>query len=505
MGKTMWRFENLTKYFGPIKALNEVTFSLETGKIYGLVGGNGAGKSTFVKLVTGMLKPSKGKILEDNKELAIHSPRDARRYGIVAAYQEFSLVPDLPVVNNLLLNIEPSKFGFINIDEMIEKASMILERLHVNIPLSKEVAELLPNEKQACEIAKALILNPRLLLLDEPTNYLFEDQRKELFNILSELRSSTKMTIVFISHRIEEIFEICDEAIVLRDGKLVGTFNLKKTSMDEIIKAMVGEAKEYLYITEIAQTMEKKFGQESPLLSIKNLYVDDKVKNISIDVRKGEIVGLAGLMEQGQSELLRALFGLLPFQGTVLLEGREVKIKSPQDALRQGIVYVSGNTLEGVFLSRSVKENISMIINIKKGIYRLVNSRIEEKYALNMVKNLNIICRSLSEPVLFLSGGNRQKVYLARGLTVNPKVLLLDDPLKGVDIMTKKEISKIIKDISHDKVILFFSSDVEELLPVANRILVFFEGKIVGEFTGKYMRKDIILEASVRGKIIGNI
>jgi len=499
----VWKFEELTKYFGPIKALDNVSFSLESGKIYGLVGGNGAGKSTFVKLVTGILRPNKGRILKEGKELIIRSPKDARKHRIAAAYQDFSLVPDLPVINNLLLNIEPTKFGFINIEKMMERASKILERLHTDIPLYKETVELSPSEKQACEIAKALILNPQLLLLDEPTNYLLEDQREELFKILKELKNTTKTTIVFISHRIEEVFELCDEAIVLRDGKLIDIFNLREASMNDVIKAMAGESRAMIkheHFLSTAPIQVTKKISEKPLLSVINLHVEDKVKGISINVRRGEIVGLAGLMEQGQSKLLRALYGLLPYQGTVLLGGRKVKIKSPHDALKQGIVYISGNTLEGVFLLRTIRENISMIINLKRGIYKLINRKMEEKYTSEMIKRLNIVCKSPNQPVLFLSGGNRQKVYLARGLTVEPKVLLLDDPLKGVDVMTKRELSKIIKELSRDRAILFFSSDVEELLPIATRILVFFEGRIVGEFTGKYMRKDLILEASIRGK-----
>ncbi len=235
------------------------------------------------------------------------------------------------------------------------------------------------------------------------------------------------------------------------------------------------------------------------MLSIKNLYVKDKVKGVTINVEKGEIVGLAGLLGQGQSEFLRALYGLLPYEGTVMLEDREIKITSPRDALRHGVVYVSGDTLEGVFLMRSIKENISVVVNLQRGLYKLVDDDLEKEYASKMIRKLNIVCKDLNQLVLHLSGGNRQKVYLARGLVTNPKVLLLDDPLKGVDIRAKKEILDIVRDLAHDKAVLFFSSDVKELLPVVNRVLVFFEGKIVQEFKGEQLREDLILEASIKG------
>jgi len=497
--KEMWRFEGLSKSFGPIKALEDFSCSLEEGKIYALVGGNGAGKSTLVKLVTGVLKPDKGKIFREGKELIIKSPRDARKNGIVAAYQEFSLVPDLPVINNLLLNIEPTKFSFISIEKIISQGKEFMERLNIDIPLNKLVRDLSPSEKQIIEIAKALILEPKLLFLDEPTNYLSEQQREELFKIMIEVKNKTKATIVFISHRIEEVFKVCEEAIVLRNGRLVGIYDLAKVNVDEIIKAMVGELEETYGVHKHVVKKEAEKLLKKPMLSIKNLYVKDKVKGVTINVEKGEIVGLAGLLGQGQSEFLRALYGLLPYEGTVMLEDREIKITSPRDALRHGVVYVSGDTLEGVFLMRSIKENISVVVNLQRGLYKLVDDDLEKEYASKMIRKLNIVCKDLNQLVLHLSGGNRQKVYLARGLVTNPKVLLLDDPLKGVDIRAKKEILDIVRDLAHDKAVLFFSSDVKELLPVVNRVLVFFEGKIVQEFKGEQLREDLILEASIKG------
>jgi ribose transport system ATP-binding protein len=496
----MWELEGLTKSFGAIRAVEDFSCSLEEGRVYGLVGGNGAGKSTLVKLVTGVLKPDKGKVLKNGNMLAINSPRDARKHGIAAAYQEFSLVPDLPVVNNLLLNIEPVKFGFIDIDKMIGKATKFLEKLNVNIPLSKLVRDLSPTEKQVIEIAKALILEPQLLFLDEPTNYLSEEQREILFKIINEIKGGAKTTIVFISHRIEEVFRISDQIIVLRNGRLVGIYDPKRVSIDDVVRAMIGElAEEYRGYKYVGARMEAVLEKEKPMLSIRSLHIMDKVKNVSLDVKKGEIVGLAGLLGQGQSEFLRAIYGLLPYEGTIIVEGKGVKITSPRDALKHGIVYISGDALEGVFLLRSVKENISLISNMQQGLHKFVNTKAEKELAIKMIRKLNIACMNPDQPVLHLSGGNRQKVYLARGLTVNPKILLLDDPLKGVDIRTKREILNMVKELAKDKAVLFFSSDVKELLPIANRVLVFFEGSIIREFTGDQLREDLILEASIKG------
>jgi ABC-type sugar transport system ATPase subunit len=494
-----WKIENLAKSFGPVKAVENFTVSLDSGKIYGLVGGNGAGKSTLVKLITGVLKPDKGRILKEGKEIKINSPEDARRHRIAAAYQEFSLVPDLPVINNIFLNIEPAKYGFISISRLVDKSIDFLQKLEVDVPLDKLVRELSPTEKQVVEILKALILEPQLLLLDEPTNYLSEEQRDKLFKIMIEMKKNLGTTIVFISHRLEEVYRVCEQAIVVRDGRVVGIYDLTKTSMDEIIKAMIGEVTEKHPKYKPTKKSEVEREIKTSLLSVQHIYVTDKVRDVSLEVKRGEIVGLAGLLGQGQSEFLRAIYGLLPYEGIVKVEGQEMKFRSPFDALKNGIVYVSGDTNEGVFLLRSIKENISLIVNLERGLFWPVNNKIEEKLAYKFIDELHIKCKDPSEPVLFLSGGNRQKVYLARGFSVNPKVLLLDDPLKGVDIETKKEILDVIKENAHDKAILFFASDIKEMLPIVDRVVVFFDGRIIGEFVGEQIREDMILEASIKG------
>lgn len=493
----MWKIENYSKHFGKVTALAGVTITLEENKAYGLVGANGSGKSTLVNLLTGCLRQDTGRLFEDGKEIIIEKPKDALRYGVCAAHQDLSLVSDLPVVNNLLLGNETKRRGnFLDFSKTIERAREILQRMNVDIPLNRKVGDLTRDELQIIEIAKALVFNPILVFFDEPTSFLIEDQIKRLFEIIEELKR--RATVVFVSHRLGEVFEVCDEVIVLRDGKNVARFDLKKANLNEVVRAMVGGKI-------IAASLRKKkkskvLGKKKPFLSIEKLNAR-KIENLSLDVKKGEIVGLAGLVGHGQSDLLKALYGLISSRGSIKLEGKKLLITSPAEAIKGGIIYISGNTAEGIFPPRSVKENIAVIRNTSKPLFAHVNNKMDQNLANMMVKKLSIDCRNIEEPVRSLSGGNQQKVFVVRGLSVEPNVLLLDDPLKGIDIMTKREFSKIITEFSKRNAVLFFSTDISELLPIASRILVMYEGKIVDQFSGKRMRKDKILATAIRGKI----
>lgn len=497
----MWKIASYSKRFGNVIALANVTITLEENKVYGLTGANGSGKSTLVKLLTGVLEPDEGKLFKDGEELIIRSPSDARKHGICAAYQDLSLQPELSVADNLLLGIETKRRGgFLNLDKTMHRTRNTLQTMNTNIPVHKTVKSLRPDEKQLVEIAKVLASNPTVAIFDEATSYLVKDQMDELFRTIKELK--TRATVVFISHRLTEIFAVCDEAIVLRDGTNVAKINLREAGIDKVVEAMAGKR---VMITP-SRKQEKPADvsrKEEPFFSVENLKVDQKIPKLSLSVKKGEIVGLAGLVGQGQSVLLRALFGAIPAQGLLELNGRKLSGKCPADFIRWGLVYISGDRTEGIFLSRSIKENIAIIKNAGQRLFAPINDKLERTLANNMVRKLNIECEGITQLARSLSGGNQQKVILARGMTVEPKILLLDDPLKGVDIMSKEDFFKITTELSKERAVLFFSTDVSELLAIASRILVIYEGTIVDEFSGERMREDEILSVAIRGKRSG--
>ncbi|MCD6536166.1 MAG: sugar ABC transporter ATP-binding protein [Thaumarchaeota archaeon] len=487
-----WEIRNFSKKFGAVIALSNVSIVLDENTVYGLVGANGSGKSTLIKALTGVISLDSGELYENGVKRIIKSPFDAHKYGIHAAYQDLSLAPHLSVLENLLLGIRDSRS---KINDVIRYAMEIFRKLAANIPLDEKVESLTQEEKAIVELTKLFIRKPRLALLDEPTSYLTLDKVGKLFELINELKKST--TIVFVSHRLDEVFKICDKIIVLRDGKKVFEADAKETSVEVLIDKMVGETKKTKLPTLEHPTQMKV--QEKAILTIEN-FSAGKIKNFSLKVSMGEIVGIVGLAGHGQSDLLRSLFGMMRFKGSIRFEGRNLNLKSPEDAIKRGIVYVSGDrNTEGIFPHRSVKENLALIKNASNPLFFPVNERAEEKIASQMVKELSIDCESLDQPASSLSGGNQQKLFLGRGLSIKPKVLILNDPLKGVDIMTKMSFSNKIKKISEECAVIFFSSDVTELLPIASRIVVIFEGRKVAEFSREKLDTEKLLKAMLTG------
>jgi ribose transport system ATP-binding protein len=489
-----WKIVNWKKTFGQVEALRNLSFELKSNKIYGLVGPNGSGKSTFVKAITGLVKLDSGKLFRDDFEVSITSPKQALAHGISAAHQDLTLVQNLSVKENLTLIAQHlASLRNTNVASLMQEFYDALDALQFPAPLLSKIGYLSRREQQIVEIAKALGARPSLLLLDEPTSFLTERDIERLFGLLNQMRPQT--TIIFVSHRLREIFHICDEVIIMRDGQALGTFNLRDVSLDDVVKIMSGGTSIAWGVTRTVIPSSR--GSEPPYFFVE--VETKKIHKISVTIQRGEILGVAGLVGHGQSEFLKAIYGLIPSRKRIEINGKPLNIESPLQALRHGIVYISGTSSETTLPHRSIKENISLILNGLKSGFSLANTAAEKQLALTMVNNLGIVCRSVDEPLRHLSGGNQQKCVLARALSTDPKILLLDDPLKGIDTLTKAQFYKLIAEVAKNAAVVFYSSDVEELLPIASRVIVIFEGRIVGEFRGKEMTKENILAAALRG------
>lgn len=493
---TLWILKDWQKSFGKTAALKGISLTLEHNKIYGLVGPNGSGKSTLIKALSGTIKLDSGSLFKDHEEINIKSPTDAYRNGICAAHQELTLIPDLTVKENLLISARmKSQIDGFNLSRVFRNYLDLLSFWRSRSILEVPVKRLSRADQQVVELVKALGFQPRLLLLDEPTSFLADADIAILFSLIKDIRE--KSTVVFVSHRIREVLQISDEIIILKDGKNVAQFDTKKIDVDEIMKLIAAGRK-------ISSNIKTKTDIEMrpPVPSYFTVKIKaPKVHNIHIELAKGEIVGIAGLVGHGQSELLRAIVGLVKSEKKdIRLEGKSLAIKKPVDAVKAGIVYISGNLADTVLPPRSVRENIALLVNAQKSPARFFIKKEETKVANEMIAKLNIVCRSPSEPVRVLSGGNQQKTVIARVLVAKPRVLLLDDPLKGIDTATKAQFQDLILEISKDSAVLFFSSDIDELLPIASRIVVMYEGRVVREFSGDDMTRENILTASMKGE-----
>ncbi|MGC9145541.1 MAG: sugar ABC transporter ATP-binding protein [Nitrososphaeria archaeon] len=470
--------KNVSKNFGNIKALQNISLSLENGKIYGLVGLNGAGKSTFLKVLTGMVYPDSGDIFINNKKVKIESPKKALEYGINMAYQELSLISELSVLDNIYLGKEITKAGFIDGKKMEEMIKWAKDFFNLTFDLNEKIKNLGLQERQIVEIIKSYSLpNLQAWLLDEPTAYLSEDYVKKLFDLIRRTRSQNKM-IIFVSHRMDEILQISDVIIIFRDGKVVDVVESSNTNVDQIVKEMTGE--------QVVFTMGKKsfIKRDKPILEIDDLSIPNtKISNITFKVYAGEVLCLAGLASQGASEIIKAIYGILPCKGKIKIEEREIKLNRIKDSIKEGIVYISGDKVkEGLFPTRSITENLMAAkYSILKALKLLKRSE-ENIEVKKLAENLKILYGSLDEPVVSLSGGTQQKVIIARGLSVSPKIILFNDPLSGVDVPTKESFYQMIDQIKKDRGVIFYSSDINEILKVCDRIFVIFNGKLFKEY-----------------------
>ncbi len=479
-GQPILIVRGVTKSFPGVRALKGVDLTIYPGEVHALVGENGAGKSTLMKILAGAQRPDGGEITLDGKPVHFHSPHQARAAGIGIIYQELTIAPNLTVAGNVFLGSEETKLGFLaDTPAMIKHTQEVLDRLGARFRAGQRAAHLSIAEQQQVEIARALFYKSRILVMDEPTTALSDRETDRLFDIVRQLRSEG-LAIIYISHRMAEIYELADRLSVFRDGEYVGELTRPEFSSDRIIEMMVGRKLEDLYPEKIA-------GHGDVVLAVKNMSDKEHVKNASLELRAGEVLGLSGLVGAGRTELARLIFGADPKEsGEVYLNGKLVDIKSPIDAVKLGIGYVpEDRKLAGVFLQMSCRDNIAMNIlqrNAKAGVidFSYINERARAE-----AKALSVRAASLWVRAGGLSGGNQQKLLLARWLEINPKVLILDEPTRGVDIGAKAEIYAVIQQLaSKGMAVVFISSELPEILGVCKRVVVMREGVVMGEVGG---------------------
>jgi ABC-type sugar transport system, ATPase component len=477
---------NTDKRFGAVTALRGASLNLMPGEIRALLGANGSGKSTMVKILGGMLKPDGGTITLEGEPLWIHSPRDSRRNRIAVAYQDTSLVPQLSVTDNIMLGQElHKKAGFCANADMRQRVCKLLQLLKIELSPEILVGNLDPAMQSMIEVLKALAWEPRYLILDEVTASLHHDQVKRLFELLRE-KQRQGLGILFVSHRFEEVFSLCETATVLRGGETVqSSIELSQVNAGDLVYFMTGQYPEKSQQT----SCEERVAVESePILTLKDVYVGKVVNGVSFQVHKGEIVGFGGLQGQGQAELLRAITGAIPFKkGEIRFQDKPVHFKSPSEAVHSGIGFISGDReREGILQIRPVSENLFLAKFALGRIGSIVHSGKLKSGAQAIIERLKIVAGGPGLPANSLSGGNQQKLIVGRWLMLKPKLLLLDDPTKGVDVNARREIHKLLEQMAADgTTIIISSSDNEELMAVASRILVFYEGKIAAELCGE--------------------
>lgn len=487
----------IDKLFGSNQVLKQAGFTLESGEVHALMGENGAGKSTLMKILTGVYTKDAGTVLVDGKEVNYKNPQEAEKAGIVFIYQELNVMFDLTVEENLFMGKEIlGKFGICDKKAMQKKAQEALNILGVNISPKTVMAELSVGQQQMVEICKALMADAKVIIMDEPTAALTQSETVALFKVIESLRKKG-VSMVYISHRMEEIFELCDRITVLRDGSYIGVKNIPETNMNEIVKMMIGRE-----IGERYPSRNVKIGKE--VLKVKELTRKGTFHDVNFSVRAGEVLGVSGLMGAGRTEIMQAIFGNLSYEsGTIEIDGKEVKISNPRQAMEHGIGFITEDRkTEGLMLDKSIRENISLC-NLRRISKSSVISREAEKNMVaEAIKDLHIKCFGSYHECNNLSGGNQQKVVLAKWILTNPKILILDEPTRGVDIGAKKEIYSIINKLAAQGVaIIMVSSELPEVLGMSDNIMVVREGEVRGIISYEEANQERVMTLATGGTI----
>lgn len=487
--------QDISKSFSGVKVLDNVRFSVEPGEVHALMGENGAGKSTLMKILGGIYQKDSGSVQVKGKVCDISSPNMASKLGIAIIHQELNLVPHLTVMENIFLGREYTygRTPLVNWGKMKKEAGQYLAQLGLNIDPDTAAGTLSVGQQQMIEIAKALSMQAELLILDEPTAALTDREIDALFQVIATLKKQG-VGMVYISHRMEEIFRISERITVLRDGQYVGTKKAGETNMDELVKMMVGRE-----ITDRYPRTEAAAGEE--VLRVRGLNQGKKLHDISFSLRSGEILGIAGLMGAGRTELVKALFGAESVDsGEIWLAGQKIKIRKPIDAIKAGIVLVTEDRKkEGLALDLSVKDNISLPNLASLTKYRLLSNKKEAHLADQTIRKLGIKTAGSDQLAGALSGGNQQKIVIGKWLVNHPKVLMLDEPTRGVDVGAKKEIYDLMNQLTQAGVaIIMISSELPEILGMSDRVLVMYEGCITGTFSRdqQFTQEEIIRAAT---------
>jgi L-arabinose transport system ATP-binding protein len=470
--------QDICMEFPGVKALDRVSLAVDSGKVVSILGENGAGKSTLLKILYGDYHPSSGKVIIDGKEVSFRSPHEALQSGVSVIYQERQLVQSLSVADNVFLGHPPQKLGFIGSGELNRATQAIIDEFGLPFKPEDKVWKLSVAHQQMVEIMKAYNRRIDVIAFDEPTASLTETEIQKLFEIIRKLRAAGKI-VLYVSHRLKEIFEICDEVVVLKDGQLVGQMPVAGTTEDALVRMMVGRD-----LKGIFEQLERSASFGRVILEVRGL-TSGRVSGVSFSLREGEILGFSGLVGSGRTELMEAIFGAdSSAAGEILFDGRPVRIRVPADAIRLGIgLCPEDRKLQGIIPIRSLRENI--VVAMQKRLARLgffLHRRRERDTALEQVRNLDIRAASVEQAIMFLSGGNQQKSIVARWIARKPKVLILDEPTKGIDVGAKAEIYKLICALARQGIgIIVVSSELPEIIGLCDRILVMKDGRLCGE------------------------
>lgn len=498
MSQTVLKMEGINKSFGDAKVLKNVHFDLEYGEVHALVGGNGAGKSTLMKIMTGVYTLDSGKIYVNGEETVISKPLDAKNKGIGMIFQELSLVQTLTVSENIFLGNEIVKNGFRDIAAMNKKTKEVLDKLGIEVDPDTVVSELSVGMSQMVEIAKAVSKDAKILVFDEPTAALSDSETERLFEMIQQLKKEG-VSMVYISHRMNEILRIADRITILKDGEHVVTEEIKNMTLDKIVSYMMGGSSGGGHKFE---WVERDYDENAPdVLTVEHLKINDKISDISFSLKPKEILGFAGLMGSGRTEIMETLFGLRQKQGgKVYLEGKEIEVKNTKQAVKEGFALIpEDRRKEGLVLMHSIAENgvLPILDRLTKHKVFLDQKRANQLVEENM-KQLNIKAEGIHQEISLLSGGNQQKVVIAKWINSNPKVMMLDEPTAGVDIGAKGEIISIIREYADQgHGVLFVSSELAEMMAICDRIITIYDGKITGEIS----RRDLKTEEELQNAI----
>jgi len=491
----------ICKAFGGIKALDNVSLEIYAGKVNAIVGENGAGKSTLMKILSGVYHEYEGQIFLDGLQVTFANPKEAQNSGIAIIHQELNLIPYLSVAENVFLGREfINRFGLIDYKVMHNETKKLLDRLDLRISPRSQVSSLRIGQQQIVEIAHALSLDARILIMDEPTSAISEHEIEILFDLIRSLKTHG-VAVVYITHKLDELFQIADTVTALRDGKFVGSNSIDEVTHDDIVRMMVGRnIKDFFVKSDVTKSGE--------IFRIKDICLDNPerpgdyiVDHVGFTVKAGEVLGLFGLMGAGRTELLETIFGLHPktSSGNIFIDGRESQINSPADAINSGIGFITEDRKqEGLVLQMSVASSISLASLEQTEHFGFLSNKLETRLAQDYVERLKIKTPSIRQVVENLSGGNQQKVVIAKWLATDPRILLLDEPTRGIDINTKNEIYRLISELTQKGLaIVMVSSELPEIMAIADRILVLSEGKQTAELTRSQFSEETIMKAAI--------
>ncbi len=498
MTAPLLRMTLIGKRFPGVQALDDVGLEVLPGEIHALLGENGAGKSTLIKILSGAQQPDSGTIEFAGQKVTMASPHDAQRRGIVTIYQEFTLAPNMTIAENVFIGREPGLGVFVSWRKMAAETRAITARLGLRLRPMSIVRELRVAEQQMVEIARALSMKSRLIVMDEPTSALSSDEVEKLFRIMRDLKAQG-LSVLFVTHRLEEVMRICDRYTVLRDGRLVGSGSIAEATIDSIIRLIVGRQVNALY------AHREKTVAGDVVLSVEGLTrrgnAQDQnaivLADVSLEVRRGEILGIAGLVGAGRTEMARAVFGADPFDsGRVIIDGEEVHIRSPQDAIRHGVGLVpEDRKQQALFLALAVRTNLSMASHDRLTRWGMfIDETAEREMVEEFRKKLNIRMASPEQLISSLSGGNQQKVTLARWLALGPKVLIVDEPTRGIDIGAKVEVHYLLFELARSGIaVIAISSELPEILAISDRIVTMREGRVTGQIKSEDANEEVLM------------